>query len=285
MIDIRPKNAEDDRLGFTFHRTFSLVRAAISQIIAVAEKAEKEGYRKLDNKKIGESTSLGTIYIEAMPRYGRGSGLLDENNFLTTLGKYAFQNDPFLDQSGTQWLMHYYLSAPQGPGPAFWYQVVSKFFYPGNIFTNEDIVEFIGNFIWQSENRVLSKRAVQSAATILLGTYTKPEGLGKLRILEPTTIGRYRVQVPVAPPVWAVSYALLDFWMNFYEGRLGIGLDTIKESGFTQLFLMGKSDLENVLQSLQEIRYVEIHRTAPPFQVVLLCRELDPILDRLYGSR
>jgi hypothetical protein len=29
---------------------------------------------------------------------------------------------------------------------------------------------------------------------------------------------------------------------------------------------------------------VEVHRTAPPFQVVLLCRELEPILDKLYGS-
>jgi hypothetical protein len=275
---------EDNRLGLTFHRTFSLIRAAVSQILIAAERAENEGCKSLDRKKISQSTSLGTIYVEAMPRYGRGAGLLDESNFLTVLGKYVFSKDLYLDQIGTQWLMHYHLSAPQGPGPAFWNQVVSKFFYSGNIFTNEDIVEFIGNSVWQSENKILSKRAVQSTATVLLGTYTKPEGLGKLRMLEVTDSGRYRVQTPLPPPAWAVSYALLDYWTDCYEYRLGVGLDTLNESGFNKLFLMGKSDLENVLQVLQELRYVEVHRSAPPFQVVLLQREPKPILDRLYGS-
>jgi hypothetical protein len=273
------------RIPIAFHETLSLSRKSISEIIRViSDNASLVTKNTVKRKDFEEKTSLGKNYVKAMPVYAIGCGFIDRNHTLSSLGRAAFLHDRNFDLISTQWLMHYHLSAPQGPGPIFWNQVVSKFFYAGNVFTSEDIVEFIGNFIWQSENRVLSKRAVQSAATILLGTYTKPEGLGNLRILERTASGRYRVQVPVAPPVWAVSYALLDFWIDFFPDRLGIGLDTLKESGFHQLFLMGKTDLENVLQSLQEIRYMEVHRTAPPFHVVLLCQELEPILDRLYGS-
>lgn len=275
---------EKDHLGFTFHRTFSLVRSAVSQVVRIAQQADNDGLKKLHNKKISELTSLGTIYIEAMPRYAKGIGLLNDKNLLTFLGKYVAQKDLHLDQNNTQWLMHYHLSAPQGPGPIFWNQVVSKFFYPGNVFSNEDVVEFIGNFIWQTENKVLSKRAVQSTATVLLGTYTKPEGLGRLRILETTDSGRFRVQTPALPTAWAVVYALLDFWDAHYPRRISVSLDTLKDSNFIKLFLMTKSDLDDVLQSMQEIRYVEIHRVAPPYQVVLLRQDREPILDRLYGS-
>ncbi len=272
------------RLGLTFHRTFSLMRSAVSQIIRAAEKVELNGGKKLDLKSIKELSSLGSIYVEAMPRYARGAGLLNSLNFLTQFGKYAAKYDPLLDQPGTQWLMHYHLSAQQGPGAPFWNDVASKRFYPGSTFSAEDIVEQIGNFIWKLEDKPPTERAVRSTVTIFLGTYTKPEGLGKLRLLEVLASGRYRVCEPGPAPVWAVGYALLDFWDAYYPGRISIGLDTLQESGFPQLFMLGKSDLDDVLQTLQEARYVEIHRTAPPYQVVLLRQDREPLLEKLYGA-
>ncbi|MBU2496185.1 MAG: DUF4007 family protein [Candidatus Omnitrophica bacterium] len=272
------------RLGLTFHRTFSLSRSAVSQILQVAEKIELQGSKKLDLKSITEFASLGSIYIEAMPRYARGSGLLNSKGFLTELGRLANKYDSLLDQSGTQWLMHYHLSAPHGPGAPFWHEVVSNRFYPGSVFSADDLVEQIGNFIWETENKILSERAVRSTVTVFLGTYTKPEGLGKLRMLEDTDSGRYRVREPAPPPNWAVGYALLDFWEAHYSGRLSVGLDTLQESGFPGLFFMGKADLDEALQVLQEAHYLELHRTAPPYQVVLLRQDREFLLHKLYGT-
>lgn len=283
-----PKNANGSdgeyRLGLTFHRTFSLSRSAVSQILQVAAMVELKGSKKLDLKSITEFASLGSIYIEAMPRYARGSGLLNSKGFLTEFGKLANKFDGLLDQSGTQWIMHYHLSAPHGPGARFWNEVVSKRFYTGSVFSADDLVEQIGNFIWQTENKILSERAVRSTATVFVGTYTKPEGLGKLRLLEATDNGRYRVREPASAPIWAIGYALLDFWEAHFSGRLSVGLDTLQESGFPGLFFMGKADLDEALQVLQEARYLDIHRTAPPYQVVLLRQDREFLLQKLYGT-
>lgn len=278
------RKADETHLGFTFHRTFSLIRSAVSQVLRAARQAEDKGLAKLDGKGVTDLTNLGSIYTEAMPRYGKGSGLLNEKNFLTGFGKSVVLSDLYLDQVSTQWLMHYHMSAPHGPGPVFWNQIVSKFFYSGNIFTAEDVIEFIGNFIWDTENKVLSKRAVQSTVTVLLGSYTKPEGLGKLKLLEITDSGRYRVQSPNIPSVWVVGYALLDFWKAQYPDRIGVSLDVLMNSGFPQLFFMAKSDLDEVLRIMQENQYVDVHRAAPPYQVMLLRQDQESILEKIYGS-
>lgn len=267
------------RLSLTFHRTFSLSRTAISDILLVTSSTP------LSRKTLSTGTKLGSIYLEAMPRYGIGSGLLQPGIFQTEFGNYAKKFDPLLDQTSTQWLMHYHLSAPQGPGPAFWHALISTLFYAGAYFKAEDIADAIGNFVWQSENRTLASRSVQSTATIFLGTYTKPEGLNKLRLLETTESGRYRVCEPTPAPTWAIAYALVDFWMANYPKRLGIGIDVLLDSSFPKLFLIGRKRLVEVLEAMQEIGYVQLHRTAPPHQVVLIRQDTEGLLNKLYGTQ
>jgi len=278
--------AKPTRIPIAFHETLSLSRKSISEIARVVSSDMNQDVEKKEGKRkvFEEKTDLGNNYVKAMPVYAMGCGLISRNYVFSPFGRFALLHDSNFDLISTQWMMHYHMSAPQGPGPIFWNQVVSKFFYPGNVFAGEDIVEFIGNFIWETENRILSEKAVKSTATIFLGTYTKPEGLGKLRILETTDSGRFRVQTPTLPSPWVIAYALLDFWEAHYPGRIGISLDTLKDSGFVKLFLMAKSDLDEALQNMQEIRYVEIHRAAPPYQVVLLRQDREPILEKLYGS-
>jgi len=277
---------ETQRLGTIFHETFPLSRQSLFQIIkAIDNNPHIINLRQTERESLfQQQTSLGTRYIKAMPRYALGCGFINSHYVLSALGKYALLHDNLLDQTGTQWLMHYHLSAPHGPGAPFWHEVVSKRFYPGSVFSSDDLFEQIGNFIWQTENKILSERAVRSTATVFTGTYTKPEGLGKLRLLEASDSGRYRVCEPASPPVWAIGYALLDFWEAQYSGRLSIGLDTLQESGFPGLFFMGKADLDEVLQVLQEARYLELHRTAPPYQVVLLQQDLEFLLQKIYGT-
>jgi hypothetical protein len=276
-----------DRIPTLFHESFSLSRTSLLQILKAVKSAPTDVIFKSKQKRevfFDEQTKLGSNYIKAMPAYCKGTGLLDFKYNLTSFGKIALINDPLLEQPGTQWLMHYHLSAPHGPGPAFWNEIISKMFYAGNIFSSDDLVEQIGNFIWQTESRILAKRGVQSTATIFTGTYTKPEGLAKLHLLEGTDSGRYRVCEPAFAPVWAIGCALLDFWEAQYPRRLGVGLDTLQESGFLKLFLLGKSEFNDVLKTLQEAGYIDVHRSAPPFQVVLLRQDQEGLLQKLYGQ-
>ena len=116
-------SSSNSKLGMTFHRSFSLNRPALSQIIELAgqvENSEVDGVC-LNNTEIRNRTSLGSIYVEAMPRYGRGSGLLTNGNCLTTFGKFINDFDPMLNRIATQWLLHYYLCSTHGSGPLFWH--------------------------------------------------------------------------------------------------------------------------------------------------------------------
>lgn len=71
---------------------------------------------------------------------------------------------------------------------------------------------------------------------------------------------------------------------KYYFERLTVGLDTLQDSPFPNLFMLGKSELGNVLQTLQEARCIDVHRTAPPYQVVLLQTDRESYLEKLYGN-
>ena len=274
------------RIPTVFHEDISLSRQSLSKIVkAVSDNPELHALSQTERREFfSKSTSLGANYVKAMPYYARGCGLIGQKYELSPLGIFAFRNDEQFDLANTQWLMHYHLSAPQGPGPAFWNQVITKFFFSGNLFSKEEVSDFIGNFIWQSENKIISARKIQSTATKLLNAYTNSEGLGKLKILEITDSGRFRVQSTVVPSAWVIGYALLDFWKAQYPDRIGVSLDVLLNSGFSQLFLIAKSDLDEVLRIMQENQYVDVHRTAPPYQVMLLRQDQEFILEKIYGS-
>lgn len=284
-MDHEAQPQQGQRLGFSFHRTFSFIRPAVTQILLLAEELSHQPKLALDNRMIRQRTGLGTIYVEAMPRYATGAGLLDFDRRLTEFGHYAAAHDSMLEQHGTQWLMHYYLSAPQGPGPAFWHDLVRTFIFTGNEFAKMQVDRHVAAFVEQTEGRVLAERTTIAAATVFLGSYTKPDALGNLRVLDELPDKRYRVREPVRPPAWAVAYALLDYWAAHFEDRLTVSLDTLTEpGGFASLFLLGQQEFNEVLHTLQAEHYVEVYRAAPPYQVVLLRRDTEPLLQKLYGT-
>lgn len=271
------------KLGLTFHRTFGLVRSAISQILKIARQIETQGGEKLERQTIQKMSSLGSIYVEAMPRYARGSGLIQHSNFLTLFGNYVVENDLLLEQTGTQWIMHYYLSVSHGPGASFWNNVIANLFYLGSKFSYDELTMQIGNYVWEIDNIPPKERSIKNTASAFISTYTKERGLQKLAFLTSLKNETYKVNAPIKPPISAIGYALIDFWENHYARRLGVGLDTLLESEWAKIFMLSKSELEEALHMLQEAHYVDIHRTAPPYQVFLLRTDREPLLQNLYG--
>lgn len=270
------------RLGVTFHRTFSLIRPSVSKIIQLAQEVGDK--QSLDRKTIRQRTNLGTIYVEAMPRYGFGSGLLDRENHLTILGSVVCHYDPLLENVATQWLMHYHLSAPHGPGTAFWHNLVVHRFLPGDEFSHAQIASQILEYVASVRKKPPRKEDAESSATVFLGTYTKTDGLSSLGILEEIRSKNYRVLDPDPPPTWVVAYALLDFWKARFSNLATINLnDLYGENGLTSLFMISKGRLNAMLEEMQREGMLELYRIAPPYQVVLLRREEQPILEKLYG--
>jgi hypothetical protein len=277
----------NQKLGTTFHRTFPLVRSAVAQVLALAldNDLASDEIRRLDYKTIRQETQLGTRYVEAMPRYAMGCGLLDARKRLTTFGKAAAQGDAQLDHEDTSWLMHYHLSAPHGPGPEFWYNAVRLYFRSDYEFSRSNVVELIGTSYLEATGKPLAIDSANTTAGIFKGAYIKEEGLGKLGILEEVSLDQYRVLSPVPPSPWVVGYALLDYWQAQFGDRLTVNLDALSGNGsLADLFLMGAERLDGMLRVLQTEGYVDVYRVAPPYQVVLLRQDPIPLLEKIYGS-
>lgn len=276
-----------ERLRTAFHETFALSRPALTQIMAVSDASglrgtltDSEGRRALLRKE----TSLGTNYVKAMPRYGWGAGLLDTKIQPTPFGAMAHSRDPLLESLSTQWLMHYHLSAPHGPGPTFWHHLVVTRFFPGDEFETDDIEREIAAFVEQTEGKALSRNSVRPTATAFLGTYSKPDGLGKLGILEQIGTRHFRVTDVDPPPVWAFGAALVDYWRANYGDYLTLNLEQISGEGkLGAIFLLSPGRVNMLLSELQSEGYIEIHRLAPPYQVVLLQPNFEIMLRRMYG--
>jgi hypothetical protein len=274
-------------LGLTFHRTFALNRVALAQILPIAVRVRCDSNHDLPlDDFLRKHTSLGVEYIPAMRRYGVATGLLDgRDGVATNLGTLAVKHDRQLSLKKTQWLMHYHLSAPQGPGPLFWHGLVTRVLQPGRILNSRNVAQELALILREQNQKEPKPRALQSTATVFLGTYAKSDGLSALRVLEPTD-GGYRVLRPKAPPFWVLAYTLADYWQYHWPDQVTVNLAELnKPGGWASLFWLDEDALWQQLQRLQQAGVLEVYRVAPPYQVVRLWRDKNAFLNQIYEQR
>lgn len=282
------KSSPTPRLGVTFHRTFSMIRPAMSQVLSLSINLSTENIdgSGLERKVIRELTNLGTIYVEAMPRYCFGAGLLESDYSPTLFGKYLHEHDSLLVALSTQWLLHYHFSAPLGSNPLFWHELVAVNFRGGNEFEKGDVEKQIQSFYLRTEGKPLAQESASRTATVFLGTYIKTDGLGELNLLQQTQQNKYKVNDDLdSPPAWAVAYAIIDYWMKNFPDRQTINLDELTEgNSVANIFMIGAGKVANILQKMQAEGFVDLYRVAPPYQVVLLRADLQAILEKIYEN-
>ncbi|WP_084784957.1 DUF4007 family protein [Calidithermus timidus] len=268
-----------NRIGAVFHESFPLNRAALTQVMKIALDTSK----KVNFEAIRSGTNLGANYVKAMPRYAVGTGLLVEKSYrLTELGAFIYDHDPNLNHPSTLWLMHYHLSAPKGPGPAFWHFLVSRQLQPGVHLERAQLVDAVRAFVRVSEGKDLVDRSARSLITVFTGTYTKEDGLKKLGILEKTEAG-YQVLEPEPPNEWVVGYALAHYWGSVWPQFRQVALSELHEfGGFANLFLMGTFQLNSRLRELQSRGLLDLIQVAPPHQILRLWRSPADFLPHIY---
>lgn len=275
-----------NRLGTTFHRSFWLSRPQIRQLLSLASSTEPDPLSSscLTAELIREQTQLGTVQVEAMPRYARACGLLDEQLCLTPFGKKAYKYDSLLETMATKWLMHYFISTEHGFGPPFWSYIISTHFKSGDELEHQNIAETISQIHLETNGKQIKQEYAKSTSTIFLKTYIESDALGDLGILQDLGDGRYLVQEPDPPSVWVFGIALLDYWEAHHSTKRTINLDDLyTDGGLGDIFLMGGGRVNSYLRRLEEEGIVELYRVAPPYQLVLLQRDPQPLLERLYA--
>lgn len=276
------------RLGTAFHESFGISRPQVSQLLRAIDEAPENldlSSAKQRFKYLREKTQLGTNQVKAMPAYAYGAGLLDSTYRLTGFAEAVLKNDVLMETSSTQWLIHYHLSAPHGPGPIFWKELVSRKFRSGEEIHSEGFEAELSSIVQEALGKELSGETIGRTRTAFVSTYVNLDGLGPLNILTSPEQGRYRVLEPDPPSVWVFGLALLDYWEARYGfDRLTINLDDLYEDGgLGDIFLMGGGRINQYLHQLQEEGVVELFRVAPPYQLVLVQSDPAPLLKKIYA--
>ncbi|GIV17513.1 MAG: hypothetical protein KatS3mg022_2948 [Armatimonadota bacterium] len=275
------KATKEFRIGTVFHETFALSRPAVASVLQAVQAWDRERTTLFDH--LRENTTLGTRYCKAMPRYAQGSGLIDDKYRVTEFGRKVLENDPSLLSEVTQWLMHYHLSAPQGPGPLFWHGLVTRTLRPGRTLRSSEVAQELADILREQGQKEPTPRALQSTATIFLGTYARSDGLRALQVLQEED-GVYTVLHPDPPPQWVLAYTLADYWEHHWPGQVTVNLsDLTKAGGWASLFWMDSGTAGEQLQKLKLRGVVDLYRVAPPYQAVRLWQDKEVFLERAYA--
>lgn len=266
------------KLGLSFHRTFSLSRDMLRQVLDTAV-----AHGGLTFEKLRDDTTLGTVQVQAARRYAIGTGLLTKEERPSSFGVMAHKHDPGLSQMASHWVMHYHMSSPHRCGPAFWHHLVTNFLIPGNQLSSPSVANEIGRFVREEEGEAAKQDTLRSTATIFLGTYSKKDSLGGLGFLESTSTAEYLVNEPEPPSSNVFAYVLADYWEGIWGTRTGVNLNELTEQGGpASLLLLGSGETNYYLSEMQQAGLVEVQRRVPPYMVVRLWDSADKLLERLY---
>ena len=276
FVDDEPELKDDaGRFGFSTFRSFTMVRDELRQILACALNGPVNG------RIIREMTTLGTIHIESAYRFCRALDLVRPDGALTGFGRMAAAHDQQLDDTSTQWLLHYNIAKPHTGGPLFWPELFRLMTRVSRA-SREDMSSRLAEI--SQPGPLPGERTLKYAVTAFTGSYTRSDCLGHLRIVVQDD-DTFMLGDALQPSMWVVAYVVADYWHAHWGDRATVNLSAMTEPGGpASLLLLSSGDMNALLREMQNQELVQIQRRVPPYQVVRLWDNPESILEHIYDS-
>lgn len=168
------------KLGFSGHETFVCRTFWLKKGYDFVE----EGQSFSQNDAVVE-LGVGKNMVTAINFWLRGFNILDrETNTLTEFGHFLFgQQDPFLEDSASLWLLHY--SIIKNEKVFIFNSFFNEFTKEKNEFTKEHLISFLKRKTEQEEVRLFSEKTYEADATVFLRTYVRSND-GKMDVEDET---------------------------------------------------------------------------------------------------
>lgn len=116
---------------------------------------------------------IGSNMVKSLRYWLQALGISSENTTgkrkqtLTELGKIIYENDPYLQEEGTLWLLQYKLATNKDLATS-WYYFFNEFSL--NEFTKEELEEALKVYILRNE-MTISDRVIEDDVSCLINTY------------------------------------------------------------------------------------------------------------------
>ena len=226
---------------------------------------------------------LGANMVKSLRYWLTASRLTSEpkagrrNQELTELGKIIYENDPYMEEIGSIWLVHYMLATNEDEASS-WYLFFNEF--NKTEFDEDDFHSCIMKYIRMNENASMpSDRVIGDDFTCVMNTYVPrmrlnhakvhPESnidcpLGELELVDVVDKkkGVFKKTVPKLDmlPDLILLASIIDANDNAKEIRISTLQNEKNQIG--KLFNLDSISLINMLYKLEKAGYIKVIRTA-----------------------
>lgn len=255
---------EQNRLTDNFHGNL----AGESGKLFVALQAVWSQYPdKTTSKDLESLTDLGVKMRPAYLNWLRGFGLATSapkggGVVPTEFGKLVAESK-LLEGSDVQWLMHYFMAAPSGPGPQFWHDAVCHFSALRAPFTKTDWTDYFNS-------RPVVADSVEKQWPRFRDAYVS-EMLSNLRLIR--VMGNSGSDLEFDPPIRrcganVFACVLIDHWMVHWSDLVSVEIERLfEDGGIADVMLLTRDDVDEYLGELASHGLVDVFRIAPPYQI------------------
>ena len=263
--------------SFAGHETFTLRYGWLKKAVD-ATKADHLVFT-LDNALV--TLGVGKNMVRSIRHWGLATGVLEEDPSIpnnrgrsirpSALGKLIFGRgglDPYLEDPGTLWLLHWHLTAmPEGPTTWYW-----AFNHCSEVeFTKDRIIHQLQNLVEQAGWSRIAPSSLQRDVDVFLRTYV-PSRATRHMVLEETldcplaelgliheldggrSYGFSRGDHP-SLPIPVVCYAALQFWDHIAPQRQTLTFDEIayRPGSPGRVFKLSEGALTDYLEGLESL--------------------------------
>ena len=224
---------------------------------------------------------IGANMVKALRYWLQAVNLTSEPNSgkreqtFTEFGRVVFENDPYIEEMGTLWLLHYQLAKNKDEATA-WYYFFNEF--KPSEFTKEDFVKQLSNYI-RINGEEVSERSLEDDYNCIINTYVprvksspekiQPESnidcpLGELGLIDISNKKEklYKKTVPKKDTIHPLI--LLAVILDQANGETSIKISSIQNDpcNVGKIFNLDIIALTALLYKIELLGYIKVVRTA-----------------------
>lgn len=270
-------------MKFRAHDTFAIRKGWLNKGLRNIEKAPDVFISK-DNNPM-DVLGIGANMVKSLRYWLQATGLTVEPNSgkrtqsLTSIGEIIYNNDPYFEETGSLWLVHYGLATNIEEATS-WYLFFNEF--QMQEFSEDDFYKSLRKYITMQEDQTMpSARAISDDFKCIVNTYyagkrnagdeIDPENniecpLTELGLVSyVATVQGNRIYRKCTPkneniPDLIALYAILKQVGNQKEVKISALQNSINSIG--KIFLLDTLTLLHVLYNLENAGYIKVVRTA-----------------------
>ena len=178
---------ETSQMKFRSHETFFIRKGWLSKGMRAVQN-DPLVFMRSGSESPTDTLGLGANMVKALRYWLQATGLTIEpksgkrSQQFTDFGKLVFENDPYFEETGTLWALHFLLASNKALATSWYY-----FFNEFNMrtFSKDDFTKAISNYLALQIEKIPSQRSLEDDFNCILGTYISREKLQPGKTISP----------------------------------------------------------------------------------------------------